>query len=69
MHSNNRDGCDRAQEVEFINVWPGLLPLPEDNLLVRFAFLSDTKRTLRFYARGERYRHLVEQFKKETYGT
>ena len=51
--------------------WPdhGEALMPEDNLLVRFAFLSDTKRTLRFYPHGERYRRLVEQFKKETYGT
>ncbi|MFL5732309.1 MAG: tRNA (adenosine(37)-N6)-threonylcarbamoyltransferase complex ATPase subunit type 1 TsaE [Chloroflexia bacterium] len=42
--------------------------LPDDRLLIRFAFLSDTKRTLRFYARGDRYRQLVEAYKKDTYG-
>src|SRR5256885_4673276 len=34
MHSDNRNGCDSAQEVKFINVWTCLLPLPADNLLV-----------------------------------
>ena len=50
--------------------WPehGEDALPEERLLVRLAFLSDTKRTLRFYARGERYRQLVEDYKKETFG-
>src|SRR5437660_4882243 len=33
MHSNNRDGCDRAQEVEFINVWTGLLVVLRDHFI------------------------------------
>jgi len=50
--------------------WPehGEPFLPGDYLLVRFSYLSETKRTLRFYAHGHRYRQLVEDFKKETYG-
>src|SRR5437588_10458796 len=34
MHRDNRNGCDSAQGVKFIDVWTGLLPLPADNLLV-----------------------------------
>jgi tRNA threonylcarbamoyladenosine biosynthesis protein TsaE len=42
--------------------------LPDDRLTVRFSHLSETKRTLRFYARGTRNRDLLEAFRKETYG-
>jgi len=42
--------------------------VPDDHLLVRFGYLSDTKRTLRFFAQGDRYRQLIEDYKKETFG-
>ena len=42
--------------------------LPDDRLTVRLTYLSDTKRTIRFYARGERYADLMEQFKRVAYG-
>ncbi len=42
--------------------------LPDEKLVVRFTYLSDTKRTIRFYAHGDRYRTLVEQFRRETFG-
>ena len=50
--------------------WPRVAAhwLPEEHLTIRFAHLSETKRTIRLYAVGERYKELVEQFKKETYG-
>lgn len=50
--------------------WPGAAAswLPAEYLLVRFGHVNDTKRTLRFYAYGERYRTLIEQFRKEAYG-
>ncbi len=49
--------------------WPGVGEawLPQERLLVRLAHLSETKRTLRFYAAGPRYRELVEAFKKEAF--
>lgn len=43
--------------------------LPDERLTVRFSHLSDTKRTLRFYTRGDRYRELAEQFRKDAFGT
>ena len=43
--------------------------LPAERLMVRFAHLSETKRTLRFYAVGERYLHLLEKFKQDAFGT
>lgn len=50
--------------------WPltALAWLPDERLLVRLGHLNDTKRTLRFYAAGPRYRQLVEQFKREAFG-
>lgn len=50
--------------------WPeGATPwLPPDRLLVRFGYLSDTKRTVRLYAAGRRYKDLVESFRKEAFG-
>ena len=50
--------------------WPqGATPwLPDDRLTVRFAHLSETKRTIRFYSSGPPYRALTEEFKKEAYG-
>src|SRR5205085_8531825 len=48
--------------------WPAeaVAWLPEERLLVRLGVLSDTKRTIRFYATGERYRQLLAKFKRET---
>lgn len=42
--------------------------LPDEYLLVRFSHLSETKRTLRMWALGGRYRELVELFKRDAYG-
>jgi tRNA threonylcarbamoyladenosine biosynthesis protein TsaE len=42
--------------------------LPYDILLVEFEYLNDTKRTLRFFAFGERYEQLLEAFKKAAFG-
>lgn len=42
--------------------------LPGDRLEIHFAHLNDTKRTLRFYAHGPRYRELMESFKKAAFG-
>jgi tRNA threonylcarbamoyladenosine biosynthesis protein TsaE len=43
--------------------------LPGERLEVRFSHLNDTKRTIRFYAKGNAYRDLVERFKKDAFGT
>ena len=50
--------------------WPRVAArwLPDERLSVALAHLNETKRTLRFYATGERYKELVEEFRKETYG-
>jgi tRNA threonylcarbamoyladenosine biosynthesis protein TsaE len=42
--------------------------LPDEKLVVRFAHLSDTKRTIRFYASGERYHELIREFRHEAFG-
>lgn len=42
--------------------------LPGEYLLARFSHLSETKRTLRFWGLGNRYRELVELFKRDAYG-
>lgn len=42
--------------------------LPDEYMLVRFSHLSETKRTLRFWALGPRYRELAELFKRDAYG-
>lgn len=42
--------------------------LPEERLMLRMAALTETKRGLRLYAIGERYRLLVERFTSEAYG-
>jgi tRNA threonylcarbamoyladenosine biosynthesis protein TsaE len=51
--------------------WPqGAAPwLPNDRLTVRFIHVSETKRTIRFYSSGAPYRSLMDEFKKEAYGT
>ncbi len=43
--------------------------LPDEYMLVRFSHLSETKRTLRFYATGSRHADLMDRFRKEAYGT
>ncbi len=50
--------------------WPeAAVPwLPPDYLLVRFAYLNETKRTLRFWAYGSRYSDLLHKFTQEAYG-
>jgi tRNA threonylcarbamoyladenosine biosynthesis protein TsaE len=50
--------------------WPeGAAPwLPTERVLVRFGHLSETKRTLRFYAMGARYHDLVENLRRDAYG-
>jgi tRNA threonylcarbamoyladenosine biosynthesis protein TsaE len=50
--------------------WPAQAEatLPQDRLLVEFDYLNDTKRTLRFFAFGERYEQLLEAFKKAAFG-
>ena len=42
--------------------------LPDERLTVRLTHLSETKRTIRFYATGPRYHELVERFKREAFG-
>ncbi|HEY0071684.1 MAG TPA: tRNA (adenosine(37)-N6)-threonylcarbamoyltransferase complex ATPase subunit type 1 TsaE [Chloroflexia bacterium] len=42
--------------------------LPDEYLIVRFSHLSETKRTLRFWALGSRYKELVDLFKRDAYG-
>ena len=50
--------------------WPAQAEatLPHDRLLIEFEYLNDTKRTLRFFAFGERYEQLLEAFKKAAFG-
>ncbi len=43
--------------------------LPPERLVVRFAHLNDTKRTLRFYAHGDKYPELLDSFRKDAFGT
>jgi tRNA threonylcarbamoyladenosine biosynthesis protein TsaE len=42
--------------------------LPDEHLSVRFSHLNETKRTLRFRARGARYAELLDAFKKDAFG-
>ncbi|MEO6457196.1 MAG: tRNA (adenosine(37)-N6)-threonylcarbamoyltransferase complex ATPase subunit type 1 TsaE [Chloroflexia bacterium] len=50
--------------------WPsGAAPwLPDDRLMIKFSYVNDTKRTLRFYAFGERYTRLMDDLKQSAYG-
>jgi len=50
--------------------WPeGAAPwLPSNRLRVKFQHLNETKRTIRFYAAGSRYKQLMAEFKLEAYG-
>lgn len=43
--------------------------LPDEYLLIRLGHLSETKRTLRFWGTGPRYKELVELFKRDAYGS
>ncbi|MDQ6695252.1 MAG: tRNA (adenosine(37)-N6)-threonylcarbamoyltransferase complex ATPase subunit type 1 TsaE, partial [Chloroflexota bacterium] len=43
--------------------------LPPEKLLVRMAYLDEYKRTMRFYAYGERYTSLLEAFRRDAYGS
>ncbi|MEO8287201.1 MAG: tRNA (adenosine(37)-N6)-threonylcarbamoyltransferase complex ATPase subunit type 1 TsaE [Chloroflexota bacterium] len=65
-------GLDDYLDGHFITVieWPegATAWLPPERLLVKLQHLNDTKRTMRFFATGERYRQLMEQFKREAYG-
>jgi len=65
-------GLDDYLEGPYITVieWPeGAAPwLPPDRLVVKFQHLNETKRTVRFYATGPRYRQLMEEYKREAYG-
>jgi tRNA threonylcarbamoyladenosine biosynthesis protein TsaE len=65
-------GLDDYLEGPFVTVieWPegAAVWLPDDRLTVRFSHLSETKRTLKFYASGERYRELVNEFRQDAYG-
>jgi tRNA threonylcarbamoyladenosine biosynthesis protein TsaE len=65
-------GLDDYLDGHFITVieWPeGAAPwLPSERLLVKFQHLNETKRTIRFYSNGVRYRHLMDEFKREAYG-
>jgi tRNA threonylcarbamoyladenosine biosynthesis protein TsaE len=59
----DRSGVVAIEWPEQASPW-----LPDESLLVRFAHLSDTKRTLKFYAHGHRYAELLERFRKESFG-
>jgi tRNA threonylcarbamoyladenosine biosynthesis protein TsaE len=65
-------GLDDYLEGPFVTVieWPegAAVWLPDDRLSVRFTHLSETKRTLKFYAAGPRYRELVGEFRQDAYG-
>jgi tRNA threonylcarbamoyladenosine biosynthesis protein TsaE len=65
-------GLDDYLEAPFVTVieWPeGATPwLADERLTVRFQHLNETKRTLKLYATGERYRSLIEEFRHDAYG-
>lgn len=42
--------------------------LPDEKLVIKFGYLSDTKRTLRFFPYGERAHELVRDFKRDAFG-
>ncbi len=50
--------------------WPERIQsfLPTDSLWISLTYLSDTRRTLRFEASGERAADLLKQFKKSAFG-
>jgi tRNA threonylcarbamoyladenosine biosynthesis protein TsaE len=65
-------GLDDYLDGPFVTVieWPegAAVWLPDDRLTVRFSHLSETKRTLKFYASGQRYRELIHEFRQDAYG-
>jgi tRNA threonylcarbamoyladenosine biosynthesis protein TsaE len=65
-------GLDDYFEGDGVTVieWPGQAApwLPEEYILVRLSHLNETKRTLRFHSRGDRYAALLDRFRRETYG-
>ena len=65
-------GLDDYLEGPYITIveWPeGATPwLPPDRLTVKFQHLNETKRTVRFFAHGPRYRSLIEEYRREAYG-
>ncbi|MCA9975180.1 MAG: tRNA (adenosine(37)-N6)-threonylcarbamoyltransferase complex ATPase subunit type 1 TsaE [Anaerolineales bacterium] len=50
--------------------WPERITslLPEDCLWVQLAYLNETRRSLRFIAKGERAAALLEEFKRSAFG-
>lgn len=65
-------GLEEYFEGEGVTVveWPsGAAPwLPDSRLMINFSYINDTKRTLRFYAQGERYDRLMYELKQSAYG-
>ena len=65
-------GLDEYFEGDGVTVveWPsGAAPwLPDSRLMINFSYINDTKRTLRFYALGERYTQLMDDLKQSAYG-
>jgi tRNA threonylcarbamoyladenosine biosynthesis protein TsaE len=65
-------GLDDYLDGRYITVieWPEEAAswLPDERLVVKFQHLNETKRTVRFYATGPRYRRLMEEYKREAYG-
>lgn len=66
-------GLDDYLEGRGVTVmeWPEAAAawLPSDYLLVRLSHLSETKRTLRFWAGGDHYGELLDRFRNYAYGT
>lgn len=52
--------------VEWADRFPEVMPA--ERLLIELAFLSDTKRVVRFTPAGQRYEQLVEAFKESAFG-
>ena len=50
--------------------WPSgaALWLPTDRLEVKLVYVNETKRTLKFYATGDRYIQLMDELKQSAYG-
>jgi len=65
-------GLDDYLDGEGVTVieWPAeaALWLPANRLQVIFTHLSETKRSIRFYGTGERYKSLMDSFTRSAYG-
>ena len=65
-------GLDEYFEGDGVTVieWPSGAArwLPAERLTVHLSYVSDTKRTLRFYALGERHSRLMDELKQSAYG-